>query len=117
MARSPIGRFGEKLNIPQGTLDLLILTIVRREPLHGYGIAQRLKSLSRGTFQINPGSLFPALYALERDGKLRCEERLSENNRRARYYTLTPQGRKQLDREERRWEHVTAAIDMVLEGA
>jgi PadR family transcriptional regulator len=117
MARCPKGRFGEKLNIPQGTLDLLILTIVRREPLHGYGISQRLKSLSQGTFQINPGSLFPALYALERDGKLRCEERLSENNRKARYYTLTPQGRKQLEREERRWERVTAAIGMVLESA
>lgn len=117
MTRYAKGRFGEKLNIPQGTLDLLILTIVRREPLHGYGIAQRLKALSRGTFQINPGSLFPALYALERDGKLRCEERLSENNRRARFYKLTPQGRKQLEREERRWERVTAAIGMVLEGA
>lgn len=117
MARSPKGRFGEKLSIPQGTLDLLILTIVRREPLHGYGISQRLRSLSKGTFQINPGSLFPALYALERDGKLRCEERLSENNRQARYYTLTAQGRKQLEREERRWERVTAAIGMVLESA
>lgn len=116
MARQPKGRSGEKLNIPQGTLDLLILTIVRREPLHGYGIAQRLKSLTRGTFQVNPGSLFPALYALERDGKLRCEERLSENNRRARYYVLTSQGRKALEREERRWERVTAAITSVLEG-
>ena len=117
MTGQPKGRFGDKINIPQGTLDLLILTIVRREPLHGYGIALRLKSLTRGTFQINPGSLFPALYALERDGKLRCEERPSENNRRARYYTLTPQGRKQLEREERRWERVTAAITSVLEGA
>lgn len=117
MTRKPKGPSDGKLSIPQGTLDLLILTIVRREPLHGYGIAQRLKALSRGTFQINPGSLFPALYALERDGKLRCEERLSENNRRARFYTLTPQGRKQLEREERRWERVTAAIGMVLEGA
>jgi transcriptional regulator len=104
------------LNIPQGTLDLLILTIVRRGPLHGYGIAQRLKSLTRGTFQINPGSLFPALYALERDGKLSCEEGLSENNRRARYYKLTAQGHKQLNREERRWERVTAAVASVLEG-
>ena len=117
MTRQPKERVDGKLNIPQGTLELLILTIVRREPLHGYGIAQRLKSLTRGTFEINPGSLFPALYGLERDGKLRCEERLSENNRRARYYTLTPQGRKQLEREERRWERVTAAISSVLEGA
>lgn len=117
MARNPKEAAGEKLNVPQGTLDLLILTIVRREPLHGYGIAQRLKALSRGAFQINPGSLFPALYALERDGKLRCEERLSENNRRARYYALTPQGRRALEREERRWERVTSAITGVLQGA
>ena len=117
MTRHPKGRFGDKINIPQGTLDLLILTIVRREPSHGYGISQRLKTLTKGTFQINPGSLFPALYALERDGKLRCEERQSENNRKARYYTLTAQGRKQLEREEQRWERVTNAIDNVLAGA
>ncbi|HEX7079529.1 MAG TPA: PadR family transcriptional regulator [Gammaproteobacteria bacterium] len=117
MTRHPKGRADGKLNIPQGTLDLLILTIVRREPLHGYGIAQRLKLLTRGTFQINPGSLFPALYALERDGKVRCEERLSENNRRARYYALTSEGRKALEREERRWKRVTGAIASVLEGA
>jgi PadR family transcriptional regulator PadR len=117
MARQPKGSADGKLNIPQGTLELLILTIVRREPLHGYGIAQRLKALTRGTFEINPGSLFPALYALERDGKLRCEERLSDNNRQARYYTLTASGRTQLEREERRWERVTAAITSVLEGA
>jgi len=103
--------------VPQGTLELLILTILRREPLHGYGIAQRLMSLTQGTFQVNPGSLFPALYALERDGKLRCQEKLSENNRKARYYSLTAHGRKQLESEERRWERVTAAISSVLEGA
>jgi PadR family transcriptional regulator PadR len=105
------------MDIPQGTLDLLILTILRREPLHGYGIAQRLKSLTSGTFQINPGSLFPALYALERDGKLRCEEKRSENNRRARYYRLTRRGRRQLEREEQRWQRVTTAISSVLESA
>jgi PadR family transcriptional regulator, regulatory protein PadR len=116
MARQPKASIDGKLDIPRGTLDLLILTIVRREPLHGYGIAQRLRSLTKGTFQINPGSLFPALYALERDGKLRCEERQSENNRRARYYALTAHGRKQLEREERRWERVTGAIASVLEG-
>lgn len=117
MARQPKGSDDGKLNIPQGTLELLILTIVRREPLHGYGIAQRLKALTRGTFEINPGSLFPALYALERDGKLRCEERLSDNNRQARYYVLTSQGRKDLEQAERRWERVTAAITRVLQGA
>ena len=117
MARPPKVEPVAKLDIPQGTLDLLILRILRREPLHGYGIAQRLKSLTAGTFQINPGSLFPALYALERDGKLRCEERLTENNRRARYYGLTARGRKALERQERRWERVTVAIARVLEGA
>ena len=117
MARDPKGSQDGKLNIPQGTLELLILTIVRREPLHGYGIAQRLKSLTRGTFEINPGSLFPALYALERDGKLRCEERLSDNNRQARYYSPTSSGLKHLESEERRWERVTAAIASVLQGA
>ena len=117
MIRKPKGSVSGKLDIPQGTLDLLILTILRREPMHGYGISRRLNALSDGTFQVNPGSLFPALYALERDGKLRCEERLSENNRKARYYTLTVRGRRQLEREERRWERVTAAISSVLEGA
>jgi len=117
MTRQPKEPTDSKLNIPQGTLDLMIMTIVRREPMHGYGIAQRLKALTRGTFQINPGSLFPALYALERDGKLRAEERPSENNRPARYYTLTSFGRKELEQAEKRWERVTAAITAVLQGA
>jgi len=117
MVRNPKGVAGDKLNIPQGTLGLLILTILRREPLHGYGIAQRLRSLTSGTFQINPGSLFPALYALERDGMLRVDERPSDNNRRARYYVVTSRGLKELEREERRWERVTAAVTSVLEGA
>jgi transcriptional regulator len=117
MTRKPKGSDDGKLNIPQGTLDLMIMTIVRREPLHGYGITQRLKALTRGAFQINPGSLFPALYALERDGKLRCEERPSENNRPARYYSLTSFGRKELGQAERRWERVSAAITAVLQGA
>lgn len=117
MTRQPKDSADGKLNIPQGTLDLMIMTIVRREPLHGYGIAQRLKALTRGTFQINPGSLFPALYALERDGKLRCEERPSENNRPARYYSLTSFGRKELEQAETRWERASAAITAVLQGA
>lgn len=117
MARPPKGRDDGKLSIPQGTLDLLILTIVRREPLHGYGIAQRLKALTNGTFQINPGSLFPALYALERDGKLRCDERPSESNRPARYYAITAFGRKELEKAEKRWDRVSAAIAAVRQHA
>src|SRR5262245_27897328 len=117
MTRKPKGSADDKLGIPQGTLHLLVLTIVRREPLHGYGIAQRLQALTAGTFQINPGSLFPALYALERDGLLRSEERLSDNNRQARYYEVTARGRKRLEQEEERWQRVTTAIAAVLRTA
>ena len=117
MVRMSKGNRSGKLDIPQGTLDLLILTILRRGPLHGYGIARRLEQLTQGTFQVNQGSLFPALYALERDAMLRCREQLSENNRKARYYSLTARGRRQLEYEEQRWERVTAVIASVLEGA
>src|ERR1700730_3184564 len=86
----------EKLDIPQGTLDLMILTILVREPMHGYGIAQRLAVLSQDQFRVNPGSLFPSLYRLEQDGKLKAEWRSTENNRQAKYYRLTPSGRRQL---------------------
>lgn len=117
MFRKPKGSADTKLGVPQGTLQLLILTIVRREPLHGYGISQRLQLLTNGAFQINPGSLFPALYSLERDGMLRSEERPSDNNRKARFYELTARGRKRLEQEEQRWERVTGAIANVLRNA
>jgi PadR family transcriptional regulator PadR len=106
-----------KLDIPQGTLDLMILTIVAREAMHGYGISQKLTELSRDTFQVNPGSLFPALYRLEQDGKLKAEWRASDNNRNAKYYKLTASGRKQLEQHRRRWDRVAFAIASVLEGA
>ena len=92
----------DKLDVPQGTLDLMILTILAREPLHGYGISQRLTALSHDNFQVNPGSLFPSLYRLEQDGKLKAEWRPSENNRNAKYYALTASGRKQLEQHRRR---------------
>jgi transcriptional regulator len=107
----------EKLDIPQGTLDLMILTILAREPMHGYGLSQRLAILSHDNFRVNPGSLFPSLYRLEQDGKLNAEWRPSENNRNAKYYRLTPSGRKQLERHRRRWRQVSFAIASVLEGA
>lgn len=107
----------EKLDIPQGTLDLMILTMLAREPMHGYGISQRLTALSHDTFQVNPGSLFPSLYRLEQDGKLKAEWRPTENNRNAKYYKLTPSGRRQLERHRRRWNRVAFAITSVLEGA
>jgi PadR family transcriptional regulator PadR len=107
----------EKLDIPQGTLDLMILTILAREPMHGYGISQRLTTLSRESFQVNPGSLFPSLYRLEQDGKLKAEWRPTENNRNAKYYRLTPSGRRQLERHRQRWDRIAFAIASVLEGA
>jgi PadR family transcriptional regulator len=107
----------DKLDIPQGTLELMILTILAREPLHGYGISQRLAALSHDNFQVNPGSLFPSLYRLEQDGKLKAEWRASENNRNAKYYALTASGRKQLEQRKRRWDRISFAITSVLEGA
>jgi PadR family transcriptional regulator PadR len=107
----------EKLDIPQGTLDLMILTILARDPLHGYGISQRLAVLSHDQFQVNPGSLFPSLYRLEQDGKLKAEWRPSENNRRAKYYRLTASGRKHLEQHRERWSRVSVAVTSVLEGA
>ncbi len=107
----------EKLDIPQGTLELMILTILAREPMHGYGITQRLTVLSHDEFRVNPGSLFPSLYRLEQDGKLKAEWRASENNRRAKYYRLTASGRRQLEEHRERWARVSFAVRSVLEGA
>src|SRR5215471_9900201 len=107
----------KKLDIPQGTLELMILTILSREPLQGYGISQKLAALSHDTFQVNPGSLFPTLYRLEQDGKLKAEWRPSENNRNAKYYRLTASGRKQLEQHRQRWDRIAFSIASVLEGA
>jgi len=107
----------EKLDIPQGTLDLMILTILSREPMHGYGISQKLAALSHDTFQVNPGSLFPTLYRLEQDGKVKAEWAPTENNRTAKYYKLTASGRKQLEQHRQRWDRIAFAITSVLEGA
>ena len=107
----------DKLDVPQGTLDLMILTILVREPMHGYGIAQRLTVLSHDHFHVNPGSLFPSLYRLEQDGRLKAEWRETENKRRAKYYRLTASGRRQLEQHRERWNRVSFAVTSVLEGA
>jgi transcriptional regulator len=107
----------DKLDVPQGTLDLMILTILVREPMHGYGISQRLTTLSHDEFHVNPGSLFPSLYRLEQDGKLKAEWRPTENNRRAKYYRLTASGRRQLEQHRERWNRVSFAVTSVLESA
>lgn len=110
-------RLVDKLDVPQGTLDLMILTILAREPMHGYRISQRLTALSHDAFRVNPGSLFPSLYRLEQDGKLTAEWRPTENNRRAKYYRLTASGRRQLEQHRERWERGSFAVQSVLEGA
>jgi PadR family transcriptional regulator PadR len=105
-----------ELDIPRGTLDLTILTIFGPEPMHGYGISQRLPLLRHDQFHVNPGSLFPSLYRLEQDGKLKAEWRATENNRRAKYYRLTASGRRQLEQHRERWNRVSFAVTSVLEG-
>jgi transcriptional regulator len=100
----------------QGTLDMLILKTLDLQPMHGYGIAMRIEQISRGVFQVNPGSLFPAFRRLERAGWLSSEWRETENNRRAKYYALTPLGRRQLKGETREWARQAAAITRILEA-
>ncbi|MGC4084485.1 MAG: PadR family transcriptional regulator [Vicinamibacterales bacterium] len=95
----------------------MILTILVREPLHGYGVAQKLTVLSGDEFHVNPGSLFPSLYRLEHEGKLKAEWRATANSRRAKYYTLTAAGKRQLEKHRERWRRVSFAITSVLEGA
>jgi PadR family transcriptional regulator PadR len=101
----------------QGTLHMLILKTLALEPLHGYGIGVRLEQISKGVFQVNAGSLFPALRRLERDGLIKGAWRVTENNRRAKYYTLTVSGRTTLKRETRDWEVQTTAIARILEAS
>jgi len=101
----------------QGTLDMLILKTLALEPLHGWGISQRIQQMSRGVFEVNPGSLFPAFRRLERAGLVECEWRSSENNRRAKYYSLTKAGRQKLQSETQEWERQVAAIARILETA
>ena len=100
----------------QGTLDMLILKTLQLEAMHGYGIAMRIEQISKGVFQVNPGSLFPAFRRLERAGWLASEWRDTENNRRAKYYVLTTLGRKQLKDETREWAKQAAAIARILEA-
>jgi PadR family transcriptional regulator, regulatory protein PadR len=101
----------------QGTLYMLILKILDLEPMHGYGIGVRLEQISRSVFQVNAGSLFPALRRLERDGLIRGEWQVTENNRRAKYYSLTTSGRAMLKRETRAWEVQTHAIGRILKAS
>jgi len=106
-----------KADLLQGTLDMLILKTLALEPAHGWGIAQRIQQVSRDVLQVNQGSLYPALYRLEHQGWIASEWGTSENNRKAKFYRLTQEGRRQLDAETENWERVSAAIDRILETA
>ena len=98
----------------QGTLDLLILQTLSLEPMHGWGVAQRIQQVSKDALQIGQGSLYPALYRLEYKGWIKAEWGCSENNRRAMFYRLTAAGRKQLESELKTWDRLSAAIGLVL---
>ena len=98
----------------QGTLDLLVLRALQLEPMHGWGITERIQQWSDNVLQVNQGSLYPALYRLERQGWITSSWRTTENNRRARYFALTRAGRRQLAAEVERWEQTSRAIDGVL---
>jgi len=101
----------------QGTLDMLILKTLALEPMHGYGIGVRIEQISKGVFQVNAGSLFPAFRRLERDGLVRSEWRTTENNRKAKWYALTAQGRAKLKRHTEDWEVQAAAIARILRAS
>lgn len=101
----------------QGTLDLLILKTIALEPAHGWAIAQRIRQVSNNVLQVNQGALYPALHRLEQQAWIQAEWGESENNRRAKFYSLTKAGKKYLDREEANWERLSAAIGLVLKTA
>jgi transcriptional regulator len=101
-------------DILQGTLDMLVLKVLHLGAMHGWGIADRLQQGSRGVLQLNQGSLYPALYRLERQGLVSSSWKTTENNRRARYYALTAAGRRALAAEQEKWERQSQAVNLVL---
>ena len=105
----------KQVELLQGTLDLLILKTLRLEPLHGLGVARRIEQVTRGTFQVKPGSLFPALHRMEEQGWVASTWGESENRRKAKYYQLTRAGRRQLESETERWGRISLAIARALE--
>src|SRR3984885_4566591 len=119
---TPVARLGGERMSPsvevlQGTLDLLILKTLALEPMHGWGIALRIQQVSKDALQIGQGSLYPALHRLEYRGWIKAEWGASENNRKAKFYSLTRTGKKQLDAEMENWDRVAGAIALVLKGA
>src|SRR5499425_106529 len=107
----------ECIELPQGTLDLLILRTLALEPLHGWAVSERIQQISSDVLRVQQGSLYPALHRLERRGWIKARWGTSENNRRAKYYELTKSGRRQLEAEKDAWEKLTAAVAQVLRTA
>jgi PadR family transcriptional regulator, regulatory protein PadR len=104
----------DRSDLLQGTLEMLVLKTLALEPMHGWGIAQRIQHMSRDVFLVTQGSLYPALVRMKRRGWLKSSWRTSANNRRARYYELTPAGRRQLDIERESWQRISAAVNWIL---
>ena len=104
----------QRIDLPQGTLDLLILRTLALEPQHGWAISERIQQISSEVLRVQQGSLYPALHRLERRGSIKARWGTSENNRRAKYYGLTKSGRQQLEVEKDAWEKLTAAVAQVL---
>ncbi len=104
-------------DLVQGTLDLLILKTIAPEPMHGWGIAQRIRQVSKEVLQVNQGALYPALHRLEQNGWIKAKWSESDNNRRAKFYSVTQAGRKYLEREEANWIRLSTAIGLVLENS
>lgn len=107
----------ERSDLPQGTLDLLILQVVAARAIHGYGIAQRLQLISRDVVQVPQGSLYPALHRLEKRGLLVADWRVSDTGRESKFYRLTPKGRQQLKEEAASWRRLADAIGLILKSA
>jgi len=105
-----------KPELPQGTLDMLVLKALALGPMHGYGIGQRIQQMAEDMLQVEEGTLYPALYRIEERGWIESEWGVSENNRRARFYNLTRAGRKQLTVEQSEWEHLSLAINKVMQA-
>jgi PadR family transcriptional regulator len=106
----------DSLDLLQGTLDMMVLKALQLEPLHGYAIARRVQQLSADVLRVEEGSLYPALHRIEERGWVESEWGTSENNRRAKYYSLTRKGRKQLETEAAEWRRLSAAITQVMEA-
>jgi transcriptional regulator len=104
-------------DLVQGTLDMLILTIVALEPMHGWAIAQRIRQMSNEVLQVGQSALYPALHKLEQQGWVQAEWKVSENNRRAKYYALTRAGRRALAKEAQQWQRLSTAISLIVSGA